>query len=238
MDEVENIYEEYIKKQDEFQVYENRKGVCAGYANLFEWFMKEIDVEVENVSGHIRDERNKYVELESDDDFRHAWNVVKISGKWMIVDTTWGTSLNPIVSDYYFDVKPEQSIITHYPKNKKWQLLDKSLSLDEFNKSKFINRIWFFKGFSDIPKLKKDSKYYYYFIYKTNPIKEISIDLQFSADNLTFNSIQNITKIDQDGFTFLKFNKSIITKKAYFKVNLKKYGNVYYRDVINFKLKP
>ena len=38
MDIEENIHEEYLKKQDEYRVYEDRKGICAGYANLFTWF--------------------------------------------------------------------------------------------------------------------------------------------------------------------------------------------------------
>ena len=107
-----NIHEEYLKKQDEYRVYEDRKGVCGGYANLFKWFMMEADIEVEYIIGHIRDERNHYVELSSDK-FTHAWNSIKLNGKWILIDTTWGSSYNISQSEFYFDIKPELSINTH-----------------------------------------------------------------------------------------------------------------------------
>ena len=216
-------------------VFKNKKGVCAGYANLFKWFMLDVGIEVEVIHGHIRDERNHYIELALDDNYRHAWNAIKINKKWLLIDSTWGTSNNSDVSDYYFDINPKRAIITHYPEKSRWQLLDKPLSLSEFNNSKFIKAIWFKAGFSDVPKLKKDNQYYY-FVFKAN--KEWSVDLLFSIDNENFNNIKSIKKIDQAGFTYLRFNKSHIPKKSFFKVNIKEkeYGLTYYNDVVNFKL--
>ncbi|MCH7784636.1 MAG: hypothetical protein IIB06_04355 [Bacteroidetes bacterium] len=233
---------EFTTSQDEYNVYENRKGVCAGYANLFKWFMNEIDIDVVVISGHIRDERNHYVELSTDDNFRHAWNSIKLNGKWILIDTTWGTSDETTTSEFYFDMKPEFAIITHYPENSKWQLLKKPLSLEEFNKSKFVNPIWFFVGFSDIPKLKADQDYYY-FTFRNNPNNNWLVNLQYSSDNLNFNQIMDIKLIVQDGYTYYRFDKTQIPEKAFFKVNiseLKLEGNQYsssvYKDVINFKI--
>ena len=139
----------------DYLVFENRKGICAGYAQLFYWFMQEIDIETNIVTGYIRDERNHYIELELDFDSRHAWNAIKINEKWILVDSTWGTSQDSTVSDFYFDMKPEWAIISHFPDESKWQLLKKHISIEEFNNSKFIKPIWFFVGFSNIPELKK-----------------------------------------------------------------------------------
>ncbi|PCI11957.1 MAG: hypothetical protein COB73_00480 [Flavobacteriaceae bacterium] len=230
---------DFRKKQDRFVVYESRKGVCAGYANLYQWFMYEIDIEAVFISGHIRDERNHYVELESDDMFRHAWNAIKLNGKWLIVDSTWGTSNDYSVSDFYFDIKPEFSILSHFPEENKWQLLEKTLTLDEFNNSKFINPVWFFKGFSDIPKLKEDADNYY-FVYRINP-NNWSVNLMYSSDNLSFSDIDDLIKVDQDGYTYLMFPKAQMPEKIYFKVNLIKYYEDTFRgatikDVINFKI--
>mgnify|MGYP000684047895 CR=1 FL=1 len=132
--------EEYSNRQDEFEVYKNRKGVCAGYAYLFKWFLDWVDIETVVIIGHIRDDRNHYVEL-SENDFRHAWNAVKLNNKWLLVDSTWGTSNEESESEFYFDIKPEFSIISHYPENSEWQLLKEPLSLEEFNNSKFIKPI-------------------------------------------------------------------------------------------------
>ena len=210
---------EFWESQEEYKVYENRKGVCAGYANLFKWFMLEVDIEVIIISGHIRDQRNHYVELALDDDFRHAWNGIKINEKWMLVDSTWGMSNDLEVSDYYFNIDPKKFIITHFPENSKWQLLKKPLSLDDFNNSKFISPIWFKLGFTDIPKLKKDNENFY-LVFTSNTNKNLTVNLLFSSDNRKFGLINNIKKIDQEGITYLKFSKNQTPEKAYFKINL------------------
>ena len=234
--------EVFASKQDEYSVYENRKGVCAGYANLFKWFMNEIDIEAVLISGHIRDERNHYVELNSDDDFRHAWNAIKLNNKWILVDSTWGTSEEIETSEFYFDINPKFSIITHFPENNKWQLLEKPLSLEEFNKSQFVKPIWFKVGFTDVPKLLADQEYYY-FTFQDIPNNEWSVGLQFSTDNINFKGISDIKVIDQGGFTYFRFGKAQIPEVAFFKVKMVKFeyfGNEYtkveYKDVINFKI--
>ncbi len=233
---------EYSNRQNEYEVYENRKGVCAGYSNLFKWFMDEVDIEATIISGHIRDERNHYVELTKDDSFRHGWNAIKLNEKWILVDTTWGTANEFTTSEFYFDMKPEWAIITHFPEEGKWQLLEKPLTLQEFNNSKFISPIWFLVGYSDIPKIMAD-KDYYYFVFKNNPNSDWSVNLQYSTDNINFESIHGIDPIVQDGYTYYRFDKSLISDKTYFKVNiseLKPEENQYltrmYKDVINFKI--
>ena len=233
---------EFWKSQDELVVYNSRKGVCAGYAALFKWFMDWVDVETVVISGHIRDERNHYVELTNDDNFRHAWNAVNINEKWILVDTTWGTSDDVSQSDFYFDMNPEWAIITHYPEDDRWQLLNEPLTLTEFNNSKFVKPIWFFVGFSDIPRLMADNDYYY-FVFKNNPNNNWSVGLKFSTDNYKFNPIPDIESIVQDGYTYYKFDKQQIPKKAFFKVKIaefqmmeNQYSKIEYNDVINFKI--
>lgn len=231
---------EFWKRQDEFEVYKKRKGVCAGYAKLFDWFMFRIDVESEIVSGHIRDERNHYIELESDDSFKHAWNAININEKWVLVDSTWGTSLDSNTSDFYFNIEPQRGIITHFPQEKKWQLLEKPLSLEDFNKSKFIKPVWFKVGYNDNPSIQQDNKYYY-FIFRNNPNQNWLVEFLYSSDNYNFKKIPELKKIIQDGYTFLRFKKSRISEKAFFKVNLYELAGevnyvLRYEDVINFKI--
>jgi len=228
----------FWENQEESVVYNTRKGVCAGYSKLYQWFLDWVDIETVVISGHIRDERNHYVELELDDIHRHAWNAIKINNKWLLVDTTWGTSNEESQSEFYFDIKPEHSIITHYPEKSEWQLLKKPLTLEEFNNSKFIKPIWFFVGFSDIPKLMSD-KDFYYFVFKNNPKSEWTVGLKLSTDNLNFKPIESIIAINQEGNTYLKFSKEKLPKHIYFKVNLLKTENnswTKYEDIINFKI--
>lgn len=211
--------EAFWEKQDSYHVYVNRKAVCAGYAELFKWFMNELDIEVKIITGHIRDYRNHYVELESDDNFRHAWNAVKLDGEWKLLDSTWGTSGESSVSEFYFDIKPELAIITHFPEDSRWQLLENPITLEEFNNSKFINPIWFQSGFSDVPSLKEDSSFYY-LVFKSNPNKNWSIQLMYSTDNHNYNFINDTVQIKHDGMTYARFKKSGIPEKAYYKMDL------------------
>lgn len=229
-----SFHNEFVNKQNPMNVYNNKKGVCAGYANLYKWFMEQYHIEVNNITGHIRDERNHYIELKKDDSFRHAWNAIKIDDKWLLVDTTWGTSYNPAQSEFYFNIKPELAINTHYPENDKWQLLEKPLTLEEFNNSKFVKPIWFFVGFSDVPKLKAD-KDYFYLVFTTNPEKKWLIELKISSDNHSFKKIEDTITFEQDGLTYIRFDKKDIPKKAFYKINLKQFDYPIYFDVINFK---
>lgn len=222
------------------QVFIKRTGVCYGYSKLFKYFMDKFGIETEIITGHIRDERNHYVELESDFDYTHAWNVIKLKGKWILVDTTWGTSLNQEVADFYFDIPPKRAVITHFPEKSEWQLLERPLSLEEFNNSVYVNPIWFKVGFSDVPKLKMDYKYYY-LIFKTNPNKKWITNLLYSVDNKTFQQLKNSEKFIQDELIIIRFYKSIVPKKVFFKVNLHvsfdgKESQPQYSDVINFKM--
>lgn len=226
---------EFWEKQDEVYVYTNRKAVCAGYAKLYNWFLDWVDIESIYITGHIRDDRNHFVELENDDNFRHAWNAIKIDGKWKLVDSTWGTSYDPTQSEFYFDIKPELAINTHFPENSKWQLLEKPVTLEEFNKSKFIKLSWFFIGFSDIPKLKEDNKYYYLVYNSNNVNNNINVKLEISINNYEYLPIENSTRIDQDGITYIRFEKKNIPKKAYYKMHLYQNGYPYYDNVMSFK---
>lgn len=232
--------QDYNIRQHHYEVFDSKTAVCGGYANLFEWFMFEIDVEVEIITGHIRDQRNHYVDLSSKN-YLHAWNAIKLDDNWLLVDSTWGVSNDSAQSDFYFDINPEWAILTHYPSDQTWQLLEKPLSLEEFNESKFVNQLWFFAGFTDIPKLMEDQDYYY-FIFTTNPDENWLVSLYYSSDNMSFNPIKDILPINQDGSTYYRFSKKPIQKKAYFKVNLihlnsgEDYSYSLHKDIINFKI--
>ncbi|UWX56245.1 hypothetical protein NYZ99_08410 [Maribacter litopenaei] len=235
------LSEEFSSSQDKYTVYENRKAVCAGYANLYKWFMDELEIEAVIISGHIRDPRNHYIDLYQDDNFRHGWNAIKLNDEWKLVDTTWGNSNDPTQSEYYFDINPEWLIITHYPEESKWQLLDEPLSLEEFNKSKYISPVWFHLGFSEAPKLMADDTYYY-FAFKDLET-DWSVNLQYSSDNVKFDYIRGIEVIKQDGMMYYRFEKEQIANEAFFKVGLtllieenNGYSTKQHKDVINFKI--
>jgi transglutaminase/protease-like cytokinesis protein 3 len=69
----------------------------------------------------------------------HAWNAVEIEGQWFLVDSTWAAgSINSSnrfeksFSNFYFLTDPEKFIVSHFPQDPKWQLLNDQINLSEF----------------------------------------------------------------------------------------------------------
>ena len=87
--------------------------VCMGYAETFELFMNLLDIE------------NKFVVGDADG-ISHAWNMVKLDGKWYHVDTTWDDPTvdggKQVLRYNYFLITDEQISADHvwnrgdYPK--------------------------------------------------------------------------------------------------------------------------
>lgn len=120
-------------------VLRTRKGVCDGYARIYEGLAKAAGLEVVRVSGFAKGfgfELGDEVPKESN----HAWNAVKVEGRWILVDSTWGAgavsaesrSFIRAFGEHYFQTDPEQMIYSHLPEDPKWQLLNKEVSRNKF----------------------------------------------------------------------------------------------------------
>lgn len=103
------------------QCFEKKKGVCEDYALLFKYLCSRVGIESEVVSGYVNDPYtpNRYLG-------RHAWNKVKIDGKWYLVDVTWAcgyadrkvTKFTKEFNEKYFLPEPEEIANTHFEKTK------------------------------------------------------------------------------------------------------------------------
>ncbi len=223
-----------------YKIFERKKAVCEGYSQLFKWFMLELGIETLVVDGYVRHFTNPIIEPELDQNFSHAWNVSKIDGEWKIIDTTWSQQFQTYVPDFYFDISPENAIITHFPSEEKWQLLEKPLSLDEFNSSQYIDPLYFLTGFTEKPSLKEDGNFYY-FVYKNNPNRNWLVRLGYGTDNINYEPVPSIQVINQDGYTYYKFDKKLIPEKAAFKVDLNDFNEekqtmAIYENIILFRI--
>ena len=75
-------------------VFEHRKGVCAGYANLFTRIATVADLDVVTVGGRVAQGE-------------HAWNAVWLDGAWRFVDVTWDRRPSgEVVHDYFMARDP------------------------------------------------------------------------------------------------------------------------------------
>ncbi|MEM0994290.1 MAG: transglutaminase domain-containing protein, partial [Bacteroidota bacterium] len=111
------------------------KAVCWGYANLLKAMTATVGIESSVISGYARTRLTDPLNFVESN---HAWNAVRIAGKWYLLDVTWDSGLQSGADDFrktyqrtYFLTEPEYFILNHVPANPIWQLLDCPISLAE-----------------------------------------------------------------------------------------------------------
>ena len=138
-----------FENQNAEGVFRTRKGVCAGYANLYKYLSDYMEMPCEIVSGYSKGygfEYRKNPPARTD----HAWNAVEIDGHWYLVETTWGSGhLNTEnqfehkLETYYFLPRPNEMIYHHIPEDERWQLLRTSVRLEEFMLMPHLRPLYF-----------------------------------------------------------------------------------------------
>lgn len=127
------------------KVLENKKTICAGYANLFFELCQAVKIECLVVEGVAQN--NDEITAQP-----HAWNVVKLNNDWKFIETTWGSGGISETGDFvseldltYLFCEPKNFILEHFPNEEKWQLLTHPISKVEFSSKDYIEkRILFF----------------------------------------------------------------------------------------------
>ena len=134
--DVHAFFSNRILDTSAINVFYTRKIVCAGYANLFQEFCDIAGIECVTIIGFAKG--YGYVAGMVPKKSNHAWNAVKIKGKWYLIDATWGSGYlngNSFVFHYtnlYFLADPKIFINDHFPEEEKWQLLDKPIDKYQF----------------------------------------------------------------------------------------------------------
>ena len=106
--------------QDADTVIRDRKGVCAGYANLAVALGRAAGLEVVYLVGLARVGT-------AGEPQPHAWNAVRIDGDWYLFDVTWDDGVfvdgTPHYGSGYLFPPPEVFAASHHPTDPGWQLL-------------------------------------------------------------------------------------------------------------------
>jgi hypothetical protein len=117
-------------------VLQTRRAVCDGYSKLYTALGKEMGLEVVSVNGYAKG--FGYREGIDYDKLRHAWNAIRVGGKWLMVDSAWGAGsvkdgrFEKKFDDFFFCVRPESLILTHFPMRPQDQFLEPPVGLDQF----------------------------------------------------------------------------------------------------------
>lgn len=124
--------------------YDEKKGVCQAYCELFYQIAKAAGVSVEVVSGKSKDQNG---EIGKDG---HAWLFAYTrENHGILMDPTWGAGS---VDDgkfsrtencwRWFNVHPEWMILSHFPENDSYQLVSNPLTMEEFISLVPVNSLW------------------------------------------------------------------------------------------------
>ena len=119
-------------------VFRTKKGVCAGYGNIYQYLSKQLDLPCEIVGGYSKgygfEDR-----IDAPTRTDHAWNAVEIDKHWYLVESTWGAGhltedkmFQRRLDPYYFLPRPDEMIYHHLPEKERWQLLRKPIHMPEF----------------------------------------------------------------------------------------------------------
>ncbi len=141
-------------------VFENKTGICIGYATLFDSLCK-----LTHLTSYVIEGSTKQNFLPAI--IGHAWSAVKIDNTWRLIDATWGSGYlqnNKFVrklNNDYFIADPDKIIKTHYPIDPIWQMQMYPITLYQFHTSSpsTIKTAWWFQdSINDFLKLQEIDK--------------------------------------------------------------------------------
>ena len=132
-------------------VLKSRRTICSGYSALFQSLAKAEGLEVVTINGYSKG--YGYSVGSGFSSTNHAWNAIKISGKWHLLDSTWGAGyinergkFTRRFNDHYFLTRPEDFIYDHYPDKPRWQLLENPVSMKKYLDFVYLKAAFFNTG--------------------------------------------------------------------------------------------
>jgi len=124
------------------ETLDDKKGVCQDFSWLFQAMCLHAGIECEFVTGAGK--TRPTLIGQSNIPANHAWNAVKMNGKWALMDVTWSTGMGE-KEDFgkgFFNLDPKTMIMSHFPDEEEWQLLD-----SVYSKTTFANLPYLYSGF-------------------------------------------------------------------------------------------
>ena len=113
-----------------------KTGVCEEYAQAFKKVCDLLELEAEVIKGNARNNPQEIGEPKRNSN--HAWNAIKLKGKWIILDATWAAGYERNgkwirdFDNYFYNIPKDKIFRTHYPEDSIWVLRFGRISLEEF----------------------------------------------------------------------------------------------------------
>ncbi|WP_299103647.1 transglutaminase domain-containing protein [uncultured Tenacibaculum sp.] len=116
--------------------FEARKGLCTGYAYLFQRICNLMDIPNELIYGYTRTSFRDIGYIPKTKN--HVWNSVKIDNRWLLMDLTFGSGYmykdvwQKKFNQDYFDASKDFIKLTHFATDSKWNTYLDQKNLQEF----------------------------------------------------------------------------------------------------------
>lgn len=125
-----------LEKCQALNVYRSKKGVCEGYANLFQMLCGFAEIYCMKVNGYGKGVGHYKNEVYTKTN--HSWNICEINDEIHLFDITWATGHNTYghfiksYNEFWWDTPPELFITTHYSENMEWNNLAYPVTKSQF----------------------------------------------------------------------------------------------------------
>ncbi|XP_052213451.1 uncharacterized protein LOC127832191 isoform X2 [Dreissena polymorpha] len=133
------------------------------YAQLVSLLCRYAQIPCVIIHGTLKGSTYEVGDVINDDQHYGEWNAVLVNGEWRFLNAYWGTCAdstsnirhsNGLADDEtnreyygcdenYFLTDPDQVVATHLPKSQKWQLKERPVSKEEFEKMTFVKDRYF-----------------------------------------------------------------------------------------------
>ena len=134
--------------------YSSGVGYYEGFSELFKDMCKGMGIVANTIAGYTKGPDFKYGEIPDETD--HIWNYIIINENYYLVDVTWGMGscdgekYIPNFRESYFCPRPEALISTHFPVDKRYQLVYPKITLEQFVNNLKINMTFFEYGGTEV----------------------------------------------------------------------------------------
>lgn len=134
------------------KVLRKKRAVCEGYSQLLKFTLLHLNIECEVIHGYAKKYEHEIGRKRNGSN--HAWNCVKLNGKWELIDATWSTGFSDNnekyfkFDDIYFLIKPEKMILNHFPNKNELQFLNPYIIKEDFFLKPVISSDYFNSGLS------------------------------------------------------------------------------------------
>ncbi|XP_029449815.1 kyphoscoliosis peptidase-like isoform X3 [Rhinatrema bivittatum] len=143
--DVDGLFGLSQKVHEPEEVLQTGRGVCSGYASLCRVMCREMGLTCHEVSGYSRCAGYRQGQSFQHKKSNHMWNAIELDGQCYLLDACWGAGtidlqkrlFIPRYDDFFFLTDPEDFIDTHWPDDPTWQLLQSTVSFEDFEQRVF-----------------------------------------------------------------------------------------------------